>query len=114
VKRQRAEAELRERQRQEDERKRQEEAQRLAEAELRWREELARVERLEQLEKVWRPNQELGELLAALRSAVGEVDPESEVGKWLSWAEKYADRSDPLNRFRKRTSDRNTLTTRIA
>jgi hypothetical protein len=49
AKRQRAEAEHRERERQEDERKRQEEANRLADAELRWREEQAKVQRLERL-----------------------------------------------------------------
>jgi hypothetical protein len=105
VKRQRAEAERRERERQEDERKRQAEARRLAEAELRWREEQPRVERLERLETIWRRNRGLRELVAAVSNAVGEVDSTSEVGKWLSWAETYANRSDPLNRFRKRTSD---------
>jgi hypothetical protein len=109
VKRQRAEAELRERQRQEDERKRQEEARRLADAELRWREEQARVERLERLETVWRRNRGLRELVAAVSNAVGEVDSTSEVGKWLAWPETYANRSDPLNRFRKRTNDLITL-----
>jgi hypothetical protein len=54
LKRQRAEAERRERERQEEERKRQEEARRLAEAELRWRDEQRRVERTERLVKMWR------------------------------------------------------------
>jgi hypothetical protein len=78
---------------------------------LRWREEQARVERLKRLETIWRRNQGLPELMAAVRSVVGKVDSMSEVGKWLSWAETYANRSDPLNRFRKVTSDPTTSTT---
>jgi hypothetical protein len=109
VKRQRTEAERRERERQEEERKRQEEARRLAEVELRWREEQARVERFERLHLLWRRNQGLRELVAAVRGAVGEVNSASEMGKWLSWAETYANRSDPLNRLHKRTSEPITL-----
>jgi hypothetical protein len=109
VKRQREEAERRECQRLEDERKRQEEARRLAVAELRWREEQARIERLERLGAMWTRNERFRQLVAGVRTALGEVDGASEVGKWLSWAETYADRSDPLNRFRNRKSDLITL-----
>jgi hypothetical protein len=109
LKRQRAEAERRERERQEEERKRQEEARRLEEAERAWREEQARVERLIRLEAVWTRNQKLRELVSALRQVLGEVETESELGKWLSWAETYANRSDPLNRFRARKAETLTL-----
>jgi hypothetical protein len=109
VKRQRTEAERRERERQEEERKRKEEARRLEEAERSWREEQARVERLVRLEMIWRRNQRIRELVTALRDASGEVEVDSEVGKWLTWAEGYADRSDPLNRFRQRKSEKLTL-----
>jgi hypothetical protein len=104
VKEQRAETERREKERQEEERKRQEEARRLAEAELRWREEKARVGRLERLLEMWRRNQELRTVVANLQKAVGEVEAESELGKWLAWASDYADKSDPLRRIRERNS----------
>jgi hypothetical protein len=109
VKRQRAEAERRERERQEEERKRQEEARRLEEAERRWREEQARVERLLRLEDVWTRNQRLRELVARLREVLGDVAPDSELGNWLAWAEGYAERSDPLNRFRRSRDEMLTL-----
>jgi hypothetical protein len=109
LKRQRAEADRRQRERQEEERKRQEEARRLEEAERAWREEQARVERLIRLEAVWTRNRKLRELASALRQTLGEVETESELGKWLSWAEAYANRSDPLNRFRERKSETLTL-----
>jgi len=73
VKRQRADAERRERERQEQERQRQEEARRLAEAELRWHQEQAKVERLVRLDVVWRRNQSLRESVAAVASAVGQA-----------------------------------------
>lgn len=91
LKRQRAEAERRERERREEERKRQEEARRLEEAERSCREEQARVERLVRLEGVWTRNQKVRQLVSALRDALGEVDADSEKGKWLAWAEDYAD-----------------------
>ena len=85
VKHQRAEAERRESQRQEEERKRQEEARRLEEAEQRRREEEGRVGRLVRLETVWRRNLRLRELVARVREAVGEVEPQSELENWLAW-----------------------------
>jgi hypothetical protein len=47
--------------------------------------------------------------MAALRGAVGEVNSASEMGKWLSWADAYANRSDPLNRLHNRTTEPITL-----
>jgi hypothetical protein len=105
LKEQRAEAERQELERQERERKRQEEARREAEAALRWREEEARMQRLEQLAKLWRRNQELRQLVASIQSSVGDVASDSELGKWLAWAEDHVEKSDPLRHFRKR-SDR--------
>ena len=105
VKRQRADADRRELERQEEERKRQEEARRFEEAEQRWREEEGRVERLVRLEKVWSRNTRLRELVTRIREAVGEVEPQSELEDWLTWAADHAERSDPLNRFRELTNE---------
>jgi hypothetical protein len=102
VKRQRAEAERREKERQEAERLRQEEARRAAEAELRWREEQVKVERLEQLAKLWKRNRQIRGVVSELQTAVGEVPAESELGQWLAWAADHAERSDPFRRLRAR------------
>jgi hypothetical protein len=40
--------------------------------------------------------------VADIHEAVGEVDAESELGKWLAWASEHVDRSDPLRHLRKR------------
>jgi hypothetical protein len=109
LKKQRADAEQRARQQEELERRRQEEARRLAETELRWREEKARVERLERLAAMWRRNRELRNLVEELRTAVGPVDADSVLGEWLAWAGEYAERCDPLRVFRKRSGRRLTL-----
>ena len=105
VKRQRAEAEERERQRQDEERQRQEEARRLAEIELRWRQEQARVEHLERMFAVWERHNRLRTLVGSLDQALGEVDSASELGRWLGWAKEHVEHTDPLRRCRQR-SDR--------
>jgi hypothetical protein len=109
VKRQRAEAEEQERVRKEDEHKRQEEARRVAEAERRWREEQGRVERLERLLEVWGRHNRLRELVATLRRAVGDVEAESEIGRWLHWASAHVDHTDPVRWCRQRTGRTLTL-----
>jgi hypothetical protein len=53
---------------------------------------------------MWARNQELRTVVANLQKAVGEVEAESELGKWLAWASDYADKSDPLRRIRDRNS----------
>jgi hypothetical protein len=108
VKTQRAEAEERQRRLREEERKRAEERKRLAEAELRWREEQGRVEQLERLSAMWERSQRLAGVVHELKNAIGEVEADSELGKWLSWAEDHVDAADPLRHIRART--RGTLT----
>jgi hypothetical protein len=105
LKQQRADAERRERERQEAERKRLEEARREEDAERRWREEQGKMERLEQLATVWRRNQEVRRLLADVEAAVGDVNADSELRRWLAWASDHAEQSDPLRRFRERSPD---------
>jgi hypothetical protein len=102
LKQQRADADRRERERQEQERQRHEEARRQAEAALHWREEEARMQRLERLAAMWRRNQELRQLVASIQSSAGDVAPDSELGKWLAWAASYVQTSDPLRYLRKR------------
>jgi hypothetical protein len=109
VKRQRADAEERERVRQEEERRRQEEAGRLAEAERRWREEQGRVERLERLLEGWERHNRLRELVATLRQAIGDVEAESEIGQWLDWASAHVDHTDPVRWCRQRSGRTLTL-----
>ena len=47
------------------------------------------------------PEPRIRAYLAAFRAQMekwsGPVDPETEVGKWLAWANRYADSIDPLN-----------------
>jgi hypothetical protein len=78
-------------------------------AKLRWREEQARVERLERLATVWRRNRELRVHVSELREAIGIVDATSELSQWLAWAADYAGRSDPLKPLRERSSGKLTL-----
>jgi hypothetical protein len=103
LKKQRADAERRERERQEEEKKRLEEARRQEAAEQRWREEQAKVERLERLADLWQQNQRSRQLIAAVKDAVGAVETESELGRWLAWADRRAESSDPLRRLRERS-----------
>lgn len=102
LKRQRAEAERIERERLEAERVRQEEGKRQAAAEHRWREEQARIERLDRLAAVWERHQRLRDVVTDLRATIGEVQSDSQLGTWLAWAAGYVERSDPLRRLRDR------------
>jgi hypothetical protein len=60
------------------------------------------MERFERLAEVWRQNQELRQLVASIQAEVGSVETDSELGKWLAWANEYVQRSDPLRHLRNR------------
>jgi hypothetical protein len=92
-----------------EEQKREEERKRLAEAELRWREEQGRVERLERLGALWDRNQKLAALVQELRSALGDVDQDSELGRWVGWTMEHVEHSNPLRRYRERMGGALTL-----
>jgi hypothetical protein len=51
--------------------------------------------------ETWHQSQRIRTYLAAFRAAMEKwsrpVDPQTEVGKWLEWASRYADSIDPLN-----------------
>jgi hypothetical protein len=65
-------------------------------------EEEARIERFNGLVAYWRKTRERRAFLEQLRQAIGTVDAESPLGKWLVWAEAYGEGSDPLERLRTR------------
>jgi hypothetical protein len=62
----------------------------------------ARIERFNSLVGYWRKTRERRAFLEHLRQAIGAVDAESPLAKWLIWAEAYVEGSDPLERFRTR------------
>jgi hypothetical protein len=75
---------------------------RRAEAEsLRWEEE-KRVKRLEKQLTVWRKARDVRQYLQAVEDAVakrsGQFDPAGELGRWITWMRRYADRLDPSGR----------------
>ncbi len=78
----------REEQRRRDEEERRKAAQR---AEL---EEELRIRGFERLVNAWIRSQNRRALLAKLHDAVGEVDRDSEFGKWLAWADEYVAKAD--------------------
>jgi hypothetical protein len=90
----RLEAERREREWQEETRRREEEERRVAE-------EKARIEDLDAKALAWRKSQRLREYIAAIESAatqkLGQIDPESDYGRWRSWAKSHADQVDPID-----------------
>lgn len=90
-------------QREEQERRRlrQEELERQREAaRQRARQERARVRRLERLWEAANEHQRLRAFMAQLHDVVGSVDPDTELGRWLSWADGHVNRLDPLTPFR--------------
>lgn len=90
------------REEQERERLRQEKLERQREAaKQRARQERAKVRRLERLREATNEHQRLREFVAQLHEVVGTVDPDTELGRWLSWADDHVDRLDPLTPFRK-------------
>jgi hypothetical protein len=54
-------------------------------------------------------DEELRTVVTKLKECLGEVDGESELGKWIAWASDYAERSDPLRRIRDRNNKTLTL-----
>ena len=90
------------REEQERERLRQEELERQREAaRQRARQELARVRRLERLREATNEYQRLREFVTQLHKVVGVVDEDTEMARWLSWADDHVRRLDPLGPFRK-------------
>jgi hypothetical protein len=66
------------------------------------REERARVKRLEQLVAAAEHHKRLTAFAAELRDAVGDVEPSSELGRWLKWIDEYIDGADVFSRYRDR------------
>ena len=66
------------------------------------REEHARVGRLEGLMAGAARHKQLVAFAAELRTAIGRVDPTSELGRWLDWVDGYVKDADVLDRFRHR------------
>jgi hypothetical protein len=95
AKRMRAKREAEEKRREEAERRR-------GQREIRARQERAQVDRFERLVKDWRKSQERRALLNSLREAIGTVEDESPLARWLSWLEHWTEVSDPFDRFRRR------------
>lgn len=89
---------VREDQKECDERQRQwkEEERLRKEAEERRRlEELRRAQLREQITR-WERAEAIRAFIAAARARAGSVTPESDLAKWLGWADEYANRIDPL------------------
>lgn len=90
----RIESERREREWQEAQRRREEEARRIAE-------EKARVVDFDAKASAWNKSQELRGFIDAVEHAanqqIGQIDPESNLGKWLAWAKRRADLVDKPN-----------------
>ncbi len=54
-------------------------------------------EGLEEYEaEVWNKSQQIRAYIGEVRKVHKKIDPNSEIGKWLEWANKQADRMDPL------------------
>lgn len=84
------------RKREEDERKRREwEELRHQKLQL-IHEEEERVKTLDAQVDNWHRSQRIRHFVQAVRENRGEIDPDSELGRWLDWSSKQADRWDPL------------------
>jgi len=87
-------------QRQERDREAAERASRREELAARIREEESKIKDLEEEAASWHRSQKIRAYVNAVRDAAiaesGHVEPGSELDEWLSWAQKYADRLDPL------------------
>lgn len=92
-----AEADREERERQEAERQRKAD-------EARRREEEARINGFEHLVAAWERTETRRACLSRLREVSGSVEPDSEMGRWLHWAEGFVDRNDPMNRVQNRAA----------
>lgn len=84
----------------ERERLRREEEQRRAEEERRRREEEARLQDLRAQVTAWRLANDTRSYLAAVRAEAEarqvDASPDSDLGRWLAWAERSAALTDPL------------------
>jgi len=65
-----------------------------------WRQERARIRRLERLREANSEHQRLHDFVKQLRVTIGDVDADSEIGRWLTWADDHVRRLDPLRPFR--------------
>lgn len=68
------------------------------------RERNARTKRLNQLVAAASHHKQLVAFAVELREAIGEVEPASELGRWLEWVDEHAQGADVLGRFRNRQS----------
>jgi hypothetical protein len=75
---------------------------RLALAKQRAREERARAKRFLRLAAASTRSKRLAAFAAELRDAVGSVDEQTELGRWLCWIDRYVAEADPLTPFRSR------------
>jgi len=66
------------------------------------REKNARTKRLNQLVAAASHHKQLVTFAAELREAIGEVEPASELGRWLEWVDEHVEDADVLRRFRDR------------
>lgn len=86
---------------QERQRLKAEEAERQREiARQRQRLERARVRRLERLKTATDEHRQLRDFVSELHAMVGSVDLETEMGRWLAWADDHVRRLDPMTPFR--------------
>jgi hypothetical protein len=64
------------------------------------KEELERLQRLETEVANWRKAQEIRAYVSAVESTIiardGNIEPDSEIAKWISWVLSHSDRFDPL------------------
>ena len=64
-------------------------------------EEESRFRELEQEVIAWRQSEDIRAYIAAVKSTAirkhGRINPESGLGRWLTWANQQADRVDPLS-----------------
>src|SRR5262249_51453190 len=69
-------------------------------ARQRYRQDRARIRRFERLREACSDHENLQAFLKQLRGSIGTVEPETEVARWLEWANEYVNQLDPLERFR--------------
>jgi hypothetical protein len=81
-------------------REREEEQRRWAEQQRLREEEKKRIEKLELQMSHWKRAGRIRKYAAALEEFAikkyRKIDPDSEIGKWISWVKSYADKVDPL------------------
>ena len=77
------------------------------------RQERASVKRLEDLVAAPTRHRHLVAFIVERREAVGELDPASELGRWLAWVDDYAQSVDVLRRFRTRPAEPDPVPLRV-